>query len=390
VKNKNPLKKAIQIGAGNIGRGFLAQLFTHSGYEVVFVDIDERLISALNKNKSYTIQVIGNSLKKIIINNVRAVNIKEKHTAIDEILNADIMAVAVGVNALEKVAPLIAAGIKLRFEQNIQKPMNIIICENLLNAGKVLKGYIKRHCDCFQYIDNKIGFVESVVSRMIPVVPEEIRKNDPTLIRVEEYCILPVDKKGFKGEIPSVEGMIPYDNLKAYEEQKLFIHNLGHSSFAYFGYLKEYKYIWQAVEDKEINGRVRDILNESGTALIKKHGFTEKEMQEHIEDLFKRFANKSLGDTVYRVGREPIRKLGINDRFIGGAKLVLEYGIEPENICTGIAAALCYDYPEDEQAVKLSSLLKDNKIDEIIKKICQIDPESKLGRLIVNKYTDLI
>jgi len=39
---------AIVFGAGNVGRGFLGQLFTESGYQVVFVDIDEPLLQALN------------------------------------------------------------------------------------------------------------------------------------------------------------------------------------------------------------------------------------------------------------------------------------------------------------------------------------------------------
>jgi len=59
-------------------------------------------------------------------------------------------------------------------------------------------------------------------------------------------------RKGFKGKIPQIKGMIPYDNLFAYEDQKLFIHNSGHIICAYLGYLKGYKYIWEAIEDRSI------------------------------------------------------------------------------------------------------------------------------------------
>jgi mannitol-1-phosphate/altronate dehydrogenase len=33
--------KAIQIGAGNIGRGFIAPILSGAGYTVVFADIDK-------------------------------------------------------------------------------------------------------------------------------------------------------------------------------------------------------------------------------------------------------------------------------------------------------------------------------------------------------------
>ena len=388
-KIPNGAGKAVQFGAGNIGRGFLGQLFSESGYEVVFVEIDKKIVDTLNKDNSYLLKIVGDNPQDITVRNVRAVDARDVARVAEEIKTARIMATAVGVNVLEKIAPVIARGIELRAEQGIEEPLNIIICENLLNAGEVLKGYIKRHCHCLGYLDSRVGFVASVVSRMIPVVPEEIKKRDPTVVMVEEYCRLPVDGKGFKGEAPRIKGVIAYDNIEAYEEQKLFIHNLSHAMFAYLGYLKGYQYIWQAVKDREINDRVRAALRESGAALIKKHKFTEKETREHTEDLLTRFSNKALGDTVCRVGREPLRKLGPEDRLMGAAQLALKYDVVPENISLGIAAALCYDYPQDEEAVKLALLLKDKGVAGTLEEISGLDPDSELCKLVADKYVTL-
>ena len=41
--------------------------------------------------------------------------------------------------------------------------------------------------------------VETVVSRMVPPVPPEMKKQEPLLVLVEPYKILPVAKYGFKG-----------------------------------------------------------------------------------------------------------------------------------------------------------------------------------------------
>ncbi len=180
--------------------------------------------------------------------------------------------------------------------------------------------------------------------------------------------------------------MVPKDNLKIYEEMKLFIHNLGHSMFAYAGYLKGYKYIWQAVEDEKISKVVQNAMNEAALALIKKHRVSKKEIQDYISNLLKRFANKELRDTIYRVGREPLRKLGPNDRLTGAAKLTMQYNIVPENISVGIASALRYSDTSDKEAVILQNILKSKRIKDVLKEVCGLEKENNLTKLIVSAY----
>ncbi|MBA7563374.1 Mannitol-1-phosphate 5-dehydrogenase [subsurface metagenome] len=47
--DKEIKKKMIQFGAGNIGRSFIGQLFSRSGYEVVFVDINKKLNNKIKR-----------------------------------------------------------------------------------------------------------------------------------------------------------------------------------------------------------------------------------------------------------------------------------------------------------------------------------------------------
>jgi len=385
------MKKAIQFGAGNIGRGFLGQLFNQSGYETVFIEMRKDIIACLNREHFYQLRIVGKHPQELIIDKVRAVDGEDKFRVAQEIKEADIMATAVGARNLPAVASLVAEGMRQRADFGVKKPINLIICENLPWASNVFRKHLLKEIESEyeDYLDSHLGLVEAVVSRMVPVIPLEIRKKDPTFIMVEEYSTLPVDKKGFKGRIPEIKGMTPYENLHPYEEQKLFIHNAGHAICAYLGYLKGYKYIWQAIEDDQIHKIVRAALEESGKALIKKHGFTPAKQKSHIEDILERFANRALGDTVARVGRDPMRKLGPNERLIGSAKLALQYGIIPENICQGIAAALLFDRKEDEEARKLSQMRKKEGVDAVLKKVCQIDPEELLGRLIKSKEATL-
>ena len=48
-------KKGVHFGGGNIGRGFVAEFLHNSGYEVVFVDVMDSIIEALQKAPSYEV-----------------------------------------------------------------------------------------------------------------------------------------------------------------------------------------------------------------------------------------------------------------------------------------------------------------------------------------------
>ena len=114
------MKKAVMIGAGNIGRGFLGQIFHDSGYEVVFVDVDTEIIGKINSEGSYKLTLTdGVSSETRIISNVNAINSSEKALLAEQLAQCDIAATSVGMKALSFVAEDLAAGIKERNRKRI-------------------------------------------------------------------------------------------------------------------------------------------------------------------------------------------------------------------------------------------------------------------------------
>jgi len=108
------MKKVILFGAGNIGRGFLGQLFNQSGYEITFVEARESIINALNHYHSYRLKIVGpHSYKEFIIDKVKALNSNEATKIEEEIEKANIMATAVGAKNLPFIASLVAKGMKI-------------------------------------------------------------------------------------------------------------------------------------------------------------------------------------------------------------------------------------------------------------------------------------
>jgi mannitol-1-phosphate 5-dehydrogenase len=206
-------------------------------------------------------------------------------------------------------------------------------------------------------------------------------------VGVEAYAILPVDRHAFVAPIPDIKGMEPVDNLHALEERKLFTHNCGHALCALAGYKAGLEYVWQVVERADLRQWVLEGLWESGEAQIKKHGFPRAQHEAHITDLLNRFGNRELGDTVFRLARDPIRKLGRRDRLVGAALLALEYGIQPRRLVEGIVLALRYDEPKDEKAVELQALIRSQGVAHVLTTVCGLREDEPLRAMILQEYS---
>jgi mannitol-1-phosphate 5-dehydrogenase len=379
--------KATIIGAGNIGRGFLGQLFAEAGAAITFVELNEDVVSALNERRAYDIRIVSETTVLFHVPVEGALRSTGRAAAARAIAEADVAATAVGVGALPAIAELLALGIEQRLRSR-RGPLNVVVCENVIRSGPVLAGLVEQHLpkEFRERLRRDVGFATSVVSRMVPAPTEAQRREDPLVIAVEPYCILPVDAAAFVGERPAVPGFRYVDNIDALEDQKAYTHNAGHCMVAYFGYHRGHTYIWEATEDPDVRRRVAAALDETSRALIARHGFDPAEQERHVEDLFARYRNRALGDTLQRVARQPLRKLSPDGRLIGSARLALEYGIRPAHIVDGIVAALRYDDPDDEQARELQSALAERGVCATLERYCKLAADEWLTREIETRY----
>ncbi|MBQ9951463.1 MAG: mannitol dehydrogenase [Clostridia bacterium] len=334
--------KAIMYGAGNIGRGFVGALLSQAGYRVSFVDVMEPVVRALQENERYPVRYVStDGHQDVWIENVTAVNGNDAEAVSDAIAECDIMATAVGARILTFIAPNIAAGLRKRW-QNGERPLNIIICENLMDANHVLEGLVKSHLtdEEKEIFDRTVGLVEASIGRMVPVQTDEMKDGEPLRVCVERYGFLPVDRDAFKGEIPEIPNMRPVAPFDFYINRKLYLHNMGHAVCAYLGGYLGMDYIWQAIDNPEILCIVQNAMTDSAIALSKKYGAPLSDLLMHVADLLERFRNRALMDTCQRVGGDPTRKLSGNDRLIGASRLMIETGMSPAFISIGSAGAL--------------------------------------------------
>lgn len=383
------MKKAVMYGAGNVGRGFLGQLFSESGYEVVFVDVAPALLAALNARRSYRLVLVSNQgAEPLVVENVRAVDGRDVPAVAAEIAEADVLATAVGANILPRIAPVVAAGLARRAELRPTQPLNLIICENLKDAPRLFREMLREHLpvELHPYLDTCVGLVDAVIGRMVPLVPAAEQAQDPSLVYAEPYKVLPVNRAGFVGPIPEIVGLEPQGRFEAYVDRKLYIHNAGHAMLAYLGALKGLTYGYEALDNPEIRPWLLRALDESQHALVAEHGLDPAALREHVQDLLQRFGNRALGDTIYRLGRDPLRKLGRTDRLVGAALLAAKHGIAPEALALGIAAALAFADPQDPSALTLQRLLAKRGLAAALREVCGLDrgaaPDRRLADLV--------
>lgn len=383
------MKTAVMYGGGNIGRGFIGKVFADSGYEVCFLDIVQDVIDEMNARGQYTVRIVSNAeTVDTTVKPVRAVNSLTEQ-AVDEIANCAIMATAVGVNVLPRIAPVIAKGAVARMQRGCG-PLDIILCENQLGADELMRGWIYGQLTDEQkaWADENLGLVEASIGRMVPPLTPEMRAQDKLLICVEPYSELPVDRDAFRGEIPGLVGLIPYSPFEFYIKRKLFLHNGGHALCAYLGYEKGCEYIWQAIADPRIHDAAKASMMASAQALVAKFGEGVREnVESNVADLLFRFQNRALKDTVARVGADPVRKLRRNDRIVGAALFALEQGVDPSPIVKGIAAALRFDRAEDATAPEVQKALKERGIDYVLEHYMGLAPDEPLYGMIRAEWT---
>ena len=344
--------KIIIFGAGRIGRSFIGQLFGCSGFKVVFVDVDAGLVRLLNEKKSYRVVIKGENIQEIIVPNVSAINAADEEHVAETVCSAGIVAVSVGKFALEKVLPLIAAGMELRMKHNPYFPLDIILAENMRSAAEFTRAELARNLSEGFPLDRFIGLIETSIGKMVPIIPLAETEKDPLVVFAEPYNSLILDGKGFRSPIPEVKGLAPKSNIKAWVDRKAFIHNLGHASAAYYGHFlhPQMTYMYEILDDERVTEFTRKVMLQSAAVLnaVYKEDLPMKDLADHVEDLLNRFRNRALQDTVFRVGQDLVRKLGSDDRFMGAIKLARQQGMPFDLILKAMSFGFFFD-ARDEQ-----------------------------------------
>ena len=366
---------AVHFGAGNIGRGFVGLILHRAGYQVVFADVVDELIDALNSTPGYLVKEVGLDSSTERVDNYRAINSRGEEAAVVEaVASADIVTTAVGPTVLKFVAPVIAAGLGKR--PGGVAPLAVMACENAINATDALVEHIRANVpeDEWPAVAAKAVFANTAVDRIVPAQAPDAGLD----VTVESYFEWAIERPPFGGAEPSIPDATWVDDLAPYIERKLFTVNTGHATTAYHGFARGIRKLSDALDDEVVRAAVEGVLGETKQLLVAKHDFSDEAQQAYVDKILQRFANPHLPDTVDRVGRQPLRKLSRTERLIGPAAELAERGVRPEHLLATVDAALSFDVPDDPESVELQQLLRALTAEEAAERICGLKPSDPL------------
>ena len=375
--------KLVLFGAGKIGRSFIGQLFSMGGYEVVFIDVFKPLVDELNRRGNYNVVIKSDKEQVLNIKNVRALFAGDEKKVIEELSTAGISAVSVGINGLKGIFPILANGLLERYRIDSDYPLDIIIAENMRNADAFFAEQLKKLLPSAYPFSRLVGLIETSIGKMVPIMQKKDTENDMLQIFSEPYNTLILNKKGFRNPIPAIAGLAPKENMKAWVDRKLFIHNLGHCASAYTGFLfnPAFKYLYEALAVEKIYRFSREAMLEASEVLMALHPgeFTRDDLENHIDDLLVRFQNRSLGDTIFRVGCDLQRKLGPEDRLAGAIHTAIKLNLPHDKILFALVCA-CHFRAKDENGRlpredKEFSRIYEKGLGTVLQSVCGFDPD---------------
>jgi mannitol-1-phosphate 5-dehydrogenase len=378
----------VGFGFGAIQAGlFLYEAFHSEGFaRLVVGEVAPDAVDALRRNDGhYAVNIAHHD--RVEAANVGPVQIENPAEAddlarlIDAVAMAEEISTAVpsvkfytgpGPGSIHRV---LAAGLRKK-AQSAGPRCVVYAAENHNHAAEILEEAVFREIpegekaqvrDRVRFLNTVIGKMSGVVAgageaqarHLAPVTPGSSRA-----FLVESFSRILISQVTFPeaaGEPPFQRGIavfIEKEDLLPFEEAKLYGHNATHAMAAYLCALRGFEYIADLRRDPALFAFVRDaFLKESGEALVRKHAgkdrlFTPEGYREYALDLMDRMTNPFLQDSVERVGRDPQRKLGWDDRLIGTMRACLQSSVIPHRYALAAAAALSSLVPQFLDEIK--------------------------------------
>jgi mannitol-1-phosphate 5-dehydrogenase len=367
--------RAVVIGTGKIGCGYLAPLFAQAGWDVVLAGRSETVVERIGRAGDYTVRITGGGGRIGV--NVRAVLIGSQDFE-RAVAGADVIATAVGAGSPASLGAPLARALAAR---GAGRPVDVWAVENA-DVAPILEAAVRAAAASEGLALPPVGFAGAIAYAAVTQGDWRTSRR-PEFVGDSARWLL-VDGDRLRCPLSSLPRVGATDRYHEHLVAKRFVFGAGHVLCAYLGARRGHLHIHDAANDPLIRPLVAGALAASRAALLATGG----QSTGSVEWVMRRYANAELGDLVRRVGRDPIRKLSPAGPLVGPARLATRVtGRVPRGFAAGIAGALAYRDADDPQSCLLSNMLDgDGGVQAVLADVCGLDPSEPLAREVLRLW----
>lgn len=230
-----------------------------------------------------------------------------------DLLNKSLPKTAIGV---------LAQGLWQRF-QATKSPISLLSCDNISGNGDLLESVVtefiwQAYPDKLfhKWLREFVSFPNSVVDRIVPSIDRaQVKKilegldyNDKCPLQTEQYSSWVIEDR-FASLRPDWHkvGVQFVADTRVYEKMKLSLLNATHSYLAYFGSIKSYQFVNEAIGDAEILTDVQSLLNEELAGYIQLP--KDFSLENYSKSLLDRYKNPNLQHSLLQISMDGTVKL---------------------------------------------------------------------------------
>lgn len=372
--------RALIIGPGRMGCGYLAPMLREAGWEVVLAARDEARAAQIRRIGGFDVRITA-ARTRAAVDGLVAVGVGTENFDA-AVVHADLVCTAVGVGNVPALAEPLARALARRPRA---RPLDIWVAENGDCAGELARAVRHVAHDGLPHIGFAGAVATAVVSRggwqghARPVYVGDAPRR------------LFVDGRNVRTGVPLPAGVETTDLYTARLQEKLYAFNAAHAICAYLGWLRGHATIDEAVDDPFLKPMVAGCLLESRRALVATHPRLEPDVHGPAAEAMRRFADAELADPIPRVAREPLRKLGRADRLLGAVALIRGATDRvPSYFSLAVAAALLYRHEGDEQARELRDRLELEGLHSVLADVCGLEEGDPFAAAVEQHFRSFV
>ena len=378
------MAKAIIIGAGRIGRGYMAEALQSAGYELAFIEREVLLVESLAERHQYTVYKAWDDghWEQVVIQNYQ-VALPNDPIYRQWVMEPDlVIGIAVFQKDVHDVMSILGPLLCERMEAQLPK-VNMLYCVNMIHPAGFGWDALRANIppQTHNTMEGYIGMADCIVNTTAPATPEQYLQDDPLALLNNGFRYMTVDGQALV--LPLHDSPLIYlsQRIAAEEMRKIHTINTAHVTLGYLGISKGFKLADQAAADPVLHETARKALAESAIGLCGEYGFGEQEMVEWNEHVLQAMQNPALGDELPRLCMDSGRKLYKTDRMVGPALNCLKHGGSPDTLIRVIAAAIQYTYPNDLASQRVHDLWEREGVAAVLDEICKLETRGVEGQL---------